>query len=110
VDFIRYNESTPVSGASYTMAPAAPTGKLGDANGNGTVTSTDALLALSADAGMSIPSQYCPMTCADVNKDGKVGSTDALIILTYDAGLSTGSFPVGTGSCPTTVTKPTGCP
>jgi hypothetical protein len=83
---------------------------LGDANGNGTVTAADALLALTADAQLSIPSQYCPMTCGDANKDGKVTSTDALIILTYDAGLPTGNFPVGTGSCPTTVTKPTGCP
>ena len=55
--------------------------------------STDALIILSADAGINT-SQYCPMNCGDVNGDGLVNSTDALIILSYDVGMTV-PFPVG---------------
>jgi hypothetical protein len=58
---------------------------LGDANSDGLVSSTDALIILSADVGMNT-SQFCPMNCGDVNGDGYVTSSDALIILSYDVG------------------------
>ncbi len=96
---------------AYTEAfrldnPPPPAG-LGDVDGDGAVNSTDALIALSADAGIGT-AQFCPMNCGDVNNDGFVNSTDALIILSYDAGMSV-PFPVGTGACPSTITQPPGC-
>jgi hypothetical protein len=80
---------------------------LGGVNGDGLVNSTDALIILSADVGMNT-SAFCPMNCGDVNGDGLVNSTDALIILSYDVGMSV-PFPVGTGTCPSSVTPPAGC-
>lgn len=80
---------------------------LGDIDGNGTVNSTDALLILSADAGIDT-SGFCPMNCGDVNGDGLVNSSDALLVLSYDAGMSV-PFPVGTGACPASITQPPGC-
>jgi uncharacterized repeat protein (TIGR02543 family) len=82
-------------------------GKLGEVNGDSLVNSTDALIVLSADAGINT-SQFCPMNCGDANGDGLVNSTDALIILSYDAQMSV-PFPVGTGACRLTVTQPLGC-
>jgi hypothetical protein len=86
--------------------PVVPTA-LGDVDNNGAAGSTDALIVLSADAGLDT-SQFCPMNCGDVNADGLVDSTDALIILTYDAQLTV-PFPVGVGACPSSVTQPPGC-
>ncbi len=88
-------------------ADTTPPGKLGDVNADGQVTSTDALIVLSCDAGVDT-STYCPMNCGDVNADGLVNSTDALIILTFDAG-STVSFPIGQPGCPSGVTPCAGC-
>lgn len=83
-------------------------GILGDANGDGQVTSTDALIILSGDVGLDV-TQFCPMNCGDVNADGEVTSTDALIILSYDVGVSI-PFPVGqAGACPASVTPCPGC-
>jgi len=83
-------------------------GILGDANGDGQVTSTDALIILSGDVGLDV-TQFCPMNCGDVNSDGEVTSTDALIILSYDVGLDM-PFPVGeAGACPASVTPCPGC-
>ena len=83
-------------------------GILGDANGDGQVTSTDALIILSGDVGLNV-TQFCPMNCGDVNGDGKVTSTDALIILSYDIDLDV-PFPVGqAGACPASVTPCPGC-
>jgi len=65
---------------------------IGDANGNGIVNSTDALIVLTYDAGLPVTDPIDD--CSDVNSDESVNSTDALIILTYDAGLPV-SFPVG---------------
>jgi hypothetical protein len=87
-------------------APVAP-GSLGGVNADGVVNSTDALIILSADAGIDT-SQFCPMNCGDVNLDGLVNSTDALIVLSYDADMTV-PFPVGTGVCPSSVTQPAGC-
>ena len=80
---------------------------LGDVNADGDANSTDALIVLSCDAGLD-SSQFCPMNCGDVNGDGNVNSTDALVILSYDAGMDV-PFPVGTGTCPSSVTQPPGC-
>ena len=90
--------------ANFTTQPTAV---LGGVKGDGQVSSTDALIILSADVGINT-SQYCPMNCGDVNGDGLVNSTDALIILSFDVGISV-PYPVGTGACPASVTPPPGC-
>jgi hypothetical protein len=81
---------------------------LGDVNSDGDVNSTDALIVLSADAGVNT-SQQCPMNYGDVNGDGLVNSTDALIILSYDAEMTV-PFLVGQPALlPTLITQPAGC-
>ncbi|NLF52436.1 MAG: hypothetical protein GX577_15015, partial [Leptolinea sp.] len=93
---------------SFDIEPSeAPEGMLGDVNGSGGVDSTDALIVLSADAGINVTS-FCPMNCGDVNRDGLVNSTDALILLSFDAGLGV-SFDIGLPGCPLTITQPSGC-
>jgi hypothetical protein len=77
-------------------------GILGDVNGDDNLNSTDALIILSGDVGIDI-SQFCPINCGDVNADGLVNSTDALIILSYDVGITV-PYPMGTSSCPSSVT------
>ncbi len=94
--------------AGYWYAEAGPTSLLGDVDADDDADSTDALIVLSADAGLDT-SQFCPMNCGDTNADGLVNSTDALIILTYNAGLPVGTFPVGQPGCPATITPPAGC-
>jgi hypothetical protein len=106
VEYVRSN-ITEVS-YTYTIEPnASVLGTLGDVNGDGAVNSTDALIALSCDAGLDT-SQFCPMNCGDVNGDGVVNSTDALIILSYDASMSV-PFPVGGPGCPSSVMPGPGC-
>jgi len=90
-----------------TFTVPAPVYLLGDANGDGVVNSSDALLVLSCDAGIDT-SDYCPMNCGDVDENGMVDSTDALIILAYDAGLEP-PFDVGLPGCPASVTPCPGC-
>jgi Divergent InlB B-repeat domain len=85
----------------------AATTILGDVTGDGLVNSTDALIVLSGDVGVSI-TQYCPANCGDVNGDTYVNSTDALIILSYDVGMSV-QFPVGQPGCPASVNPCLGC-
>jgi len=83
-------------------------GILGDINGDDAVNSTDALIILSGDIGISIV-QFCPGNCGDVNGDGVLNSTDALIILSHDAGMTI-PFPLGqAGMCPVNVTPCAGC-
>jgi hypothetical protein len=107
VAFMRYNNSGSAA-YNYIMEPAEVSeGILGDVNEDDQVTSTDALIILSADVGVNV-SQFCPINCGDVNNDGVVTSTDALIILSYDVGMNV-PFPVGTGACPASVTPPSGC-
>ncbi len=91
----------------FDHAPA-PAAELGGVNDDALVDSTDALIVLSADAGLDT-SSFCPMNCGDVNADGYVDSTDALIILTYDAGLPVDPFAVGQPGCPAVVNQPPGC-
>jgi len=92
---------------SGTVTVTASDGVLGDVNTDGAVNSTDALIVLSADAGLNV-SMFCPMNCGDVNTDGLVNSTDALIILSYDAGMPV-PFALGQPGCPSSVTPPSGC-
>ncbi len=80
---------------------------LGDVNLDGAVDSTDSLIILSADVGISTV-QFCPMNYGDVNGDGFVDSTDALIILSYDA-LMPVPFPVGQPATEPAITQPPGC-
>jgi len=106
VEYIRTGDTT--SSYTYEIEPGAgPTTGLGDVNGDGEANSTDALIVLSADAGISTTA-FCPMNCGDVNGDALVNSTDALIILSFDAGNSV-PFPLETGACPAAITQPAGC-
>ncbi|MGH7450561.1 MAG: dockerin type I repeat-containing protein [bacterium] len=74
----------------------------GDVSDDGAANSTDALIALSYDAGITLPPAILDKInagCGDVNTDGATNSTDALIILSHDAGISV-PFPVGNpGGC-----------
>jgi hypothetical protein len=54
----------------------------GDADGNGTVTATDALFALKAATGTAT----CALCICDVNDSGSITATDALIILKLAVG------------------------
>jgi len=75
--------------------PPTP-GFLGDINGDDNCNSTDVLIILSFDAGLTIPPDFLARINAgygDVNSDGPTNSTDALIILSFDAGISV-PFPV----------------
>ena len=65
--------------AAYTSNAA------GDANGDGKVNSTDALLILQHSVGLRVTN--LDKTAADVNKDGSINSTDALTVLQISVGL-----------------------
>ncbi len=67
--------------------PAIP----GDANGDGTISATDALLALSVAVGAG----ECALCICDVSGDGAITATDALIVLNLAVGL-----PVATNAPP----------
>jgi len=76
-------------------------GLLGDANGDDAVNSTDALVLLSYDAGLTLPQSILDRIAdgfGDVNSAGGTNSTDALIVLSYDAGIPI-PFPVGDPVC-----------
>lgn len=80
--------------------PCTP-GLLGDVNGDAAVNSTDALIILSYDAGLTLPQNILDrinIGFGDTNADMTTNSTDALIILSYDAGLTI-PFPVGDPVC-----------
>jgi len=67
-------------------------GLLGDANGDGVVDSTDAMLVCQYDAWM-IDETEINLSVCDVNGDGIVDSTDAMLICQYDAWMID-KFPV----------------
>jgi hypothetical protein len=72
--------------ATVTGSPTCSTsGRVGDANCNGTVNAIDAAIILQGDAGLlhTIP---CA-NLADVNHSGHADALDALLVLQYDAGL-----------------------
>jgi hypothetical protein len=76
-------------------------GLLGDINDDGAVNSTDALIALSFDAGLPVPQPFVDrinLGFADANDDGVTNSTDALLLLSFDAGIPV-PFPVGDPVC-----------
>jgi len=64
----------------------------GDANGDGIVDSTDAMLVCQYDAWM-IDESAIDIDACDVNGDGLVDSTDAMLICQYDAWMID-KFPV----------------
>jgi hypothetical protein len=56
---------------------------LGDVNGDGVVSITDAVLVLRFDA--QLPDVVIDLSVADVDGDGMINITDAVWILRYDA-------------------------
>lgn len=70
------------SGAIYLLT--LPTLSCGDANGDGSVTASDALFTLKASTGVV----FCSTAFCDVNNDGSVTTTDALIVLQISIGLN----------------------
>jgi len=70
--------------ATHAMHPCGPAGIQGDANDNGQVDATDALLTLRAAAGYYVHSACGPY---DVDCDHDIDSIDALKILLYEAGI-----------------------
>lgn len=91
----------------FTVPLAGQVGILGDVDGDGVASSTDALIILSGDVGMDI-SPYCPINCGDVDGSGSVNSTDALVILSFDVGMSV-PYDIEQPGCPFDVTPPPGC-
>ena len=71
-----------------------PTGMLGDVNGDGTINTEDALIALRYALGItsSIPDDW--FYRGDVDGNGVIDTTDALLILRYALGIIS-SFPAG---------------
>jgi hypothetical protein len=98
-----------VNDSPFTIDPASVCQLCGDVNDDGTAGSSDALIILSYDVGITIPQNLLDKInagCGDVNSDGATGSSDALIILSYDAGLPV-PFPVGSpGGCFTSSSMP----
>jgi hypothetical protein len=82
-----------VTTTTTTLAPMC-----GDANGDGRVLSTDALLTLKAAVG----SITCRLARCDADGNGRVASTDALIILQFAVGV-----PGAALHCPMGVTTTT---
>lgn len=73
--------------AQWADGEPEPTGKVGDLDGDGMVTSGDALAVLRMSAAGEVPTDDV-LPLADVDGDGSVTSADALQILRYSAGLS----------------------
>jgi Tol biopolymer transport system component len=75
----------PPATATRTPTPPRCLPLLGDANGDGTANSLDALLILQyiADLVPSLPN----LAKADTNQDGSVTAVDAFLLLQYQAGL-----------------------
>ncbi len=85
---VLYTASVEFEGKTYTDSRSnKPAGILGDLYGDGTVTSSDALMILRASAGLTALSDEQKLI-ADVDGDGTVTSSDALEVLRYSAGFS----------------------
>ena len=72
------------SGYWYRVTDGEP-GVCGDLNGDGKITTTDAVIALEIAAG-GRPCDAAMLAAADVSGDGEVTSLDALMILQVAAG------------------------
>jgi len=59
----------------------------GDVDGDGVITSKDAILALSISISIIVPSEY-QRWAADMNSDGKIRSDDVILILQKASGLA----------------------
>lgn len=70
----------------FSLSVVAFAAKLGDVNGDGKVTASDAVLVLQASAGIKTLTAE-QKDRADYNKDGKVSAIDARKILQVVAGL-----------------------
>lgn len=76
-----------IMGLHSVSAPEPEPYLKGDINHDGSVDSSDALLALRYSMGINDLDEY-GLTAGDVNDDGAVDSTDALLILRYAIGIS----------------------
>ncbi|NUQ44253.1 MAG: hypothetical protein HUU32_22940, partial [Calditrichaceae bacterium] len=84
------NNPSDVVNAHMEVTGGCTTGLLGDVNGDGAVTSLDALLILTNDVGIPVPQPVLDRIAigfGDVIDDGLVNSTDALKILTWEVGI-----------------------
>lgn len=79
---------TGVTGETFTVTVQESTGLLGDVNGDGNVTTADALIALYAANSLYMLTEEQKIA-ADVNKDSRVTTADALMILYAANGLIT---------------------
>jgi len=101
------SSTTVTMGSDVSVSASFIPARSGDINGDKAYNSTDALVILLCEAGITSIAQFCPCNCGDVNGDGVVNSTDALIILINSAGIPN-SYQVGTADCPTSGVTP--CP
>jgi hypothetical protein len=91
----------PVPDSAQNALYCAARGLWGDADGDGTVGSRDALLALSSAVGLDV-SAFPGIGLADVDTSGAVDARDALVILSYAVGMDVSGFRLHTlalGSC-----------
>ncbi|WP_316638034.1 dockerin type I repeat-containing protein, partial [uncultured Ruminococcus sp.] len=88
-----YNTKT---GAKMTVAwgSETPSYVIGDADGDGVITSADASLIQRYDAQMAVGDNF-DVTAADVNGDGEVNILDATLIQRYLAGIGTNKYHIG---------------
>jgi hypothetical protein len=113
---IKLQVDIPVMAAALTFADLRPNllvevceptviaggGLLGDVNEDKAVNSTDALIVLSYDAGLSVPPPVLArinQRFGDANIDNSTNSTDALVILSYELNPPS-PYPVGVPYCP----------
>ena len=83
-----YTAKAEFEGEEYTDSKTKdPLGLLGDVDGDGNITSADALTILRASVGLSSLSPE-QTKLADVDGDGNVTSADALLVLRHSVGLS----------------------
>ncbi|HEY6854501.1 MAG TPA: right-handed parallel beta-helix repeat-containing protein, partial [Gemmatimonadales bacterium] len=89
------------SAAPQSGLYCAARGLWGDADGDGTVGSRDALLALSNAVGLDV-SAFPQIGLADVDTSGVADARDALVILSYAVGMDVSGFRIqrlALGSC-----------
>jgi hypothetical protein len=84
-----YNDTDYIESNKFTVKEKeAPSFLLGDVDGDGNITSTDARMTLQYYAG-KIEEDKLNVAVADVDSDGNITSTDARLILQYYAGKIT---------------------